>query len=279
MLDREEHIEQAFFFQTLRDRLAEDIPLQDLLVAVKDEVLADVRLPLAIDFLRTELLHCGALSSAMQRLSHYFTPFQTYIVTEAEDDRSRFDLRIGLDILRSEAAYKSETPTRPGLFLFQFESLCRNRLKYDEGLKAVSADPFYDTPWQQWILMVRRQIGIVDFADMVYVRSQYYASQHREKGLPLDLDESEILFGEREGRIAYANRRKEPLLMLAALQRQLGYPVVPRPSPVREAWDQLPQLSRRLDRLEQRLKLMEDEGRGGIDLAPFLARATENPPS
>jgi hypothetical protein len=194
---------------------------------------------------------------------------------ESEDDRSRFDLRIGLEILKSEAEYKESEITLPGLFLFQFEALCRNRLKYDEGLKAAAEDAAYTPPWRTWILTVRRQIGIVDFADMVYVRSQHYLSQHREKGTPCDLQEDAVLFGEREGRIALANRRKEPLLMLAALQRQLGYPTVPRPQPATDSLDQIPQLSRRIERLEQRLKLMEEESRGGIDIAKFFVSGRE----
>ena len=39
------------------------------------------------------------------------------------------------------------------------------------------------------------------------------------------------VFGEREGRIARANRGRDPLYLFAALQRQLGYPQVPRPTP------------------------------------------------
>jgi hypothetical protein len=280
MLDREEYIEQAFFFRTLRERLRENIPLQDLLLAVKEEVLAHTRLPMAIDFMRGELIHRGVLGTAMQRLSHYFSPYQAYIVSEADDDRSRFDFQIGLEILERESEYKSRQPTRSGLFMFQFESLCRNRLKYDPGLKAISEDPFFDKTWREWILTVRRQIGIVDFADMVYVRSQYYITEKQRRGLAADLAADQVLFGEREGRIALANRRKEPLLMLAALQRQLEYPAVPRPARAREGSDLVAQLARRMERLEQRMKLLDEESRGGIDLTRFFTppREEERPP-
>ena len=37
------------------------------------------------------------------------------------------------------------------------------------------------------------------------------------------------LFGEKEGKIARANRGRDPLYLFSALQRQLGYPEVPRP--------------------------------------------------
>ena len=182
MLDREEYVEQKFFFQTLRQRIAEDIPLQDLLASVGEEILATSRLPLAIDFLRSDLMLRGVLAPAMRQLGHYFAPFQTYVVEEAEDDRSRFDLRVGLEILEREAEYRAGDPTRAGLFFFQFEALCRNRLKYDPGLKAVSQDPAYDEPWRSWVLTVRRQVGIVDLADLVYVRSELYRERQRERG-------------------------------------------------------------------------------------------------
>ena len=182
MLDREEYIEQRFFFQTLRQRIAEDIPLQDLFSSVSEEILATSRLPLAIDFLRSDLMLRGVLAPAMRQLRHYFAPFQTYVVEEAEDDRSRFDLRVGLEILEREAEYRAGNPTRAGLFLYQFEALCRNRLRYDPGLKAISEDPAYDEPWRTWILTVRRQVGIIDLADMIYVRSELYRDRQRERG-------------------------------------------------------------------------------------------------
>jgi hypothetical protein len=269
MLEREEYIEQAFFFRTLRERLAEDIPLQALLAAIAEEILATSKLPLAIDFLRAELILRGVIGPAMELLAHYFTPFQAYVVREAEDDRSRFDFRIGLEILQREAEYKSGDPTPAGLFLYQFEALCRNRLRYDPGLKAISADPMYSQVWREWILIVRRQIGIVDFADMVYVRSQLYQVDRLARQMPPEISGDQVLFGEREGRIAWAHRQREPLLMLAAFQRQLGYPAVPRAARPAEPSDLLPQLSRRLERLEQRMKLMEEENRTGIDLTRF----------
>ena len=52
-----------------------------------------------------------------------------------------------------------------------------------------------------------------------------------------------ILFGEKEGKIARANRGRDPLYLFSALQRQLGYPEVPRP--------------RRPDEAEARIALIE----------------------
>jgi len=101
-------------------------------------VLATTKLPIAIDFLLGELRHEGVLGPAMSLLPHYFTPFQAFVVQESENDRLRFDLRIGLEILRREATYRAGEPTQQGVFLYQFESLCRHRLGYDRGLEAIA---------------------------------------------------------------------------------------------------------------------------------------------
>ena len=55
MLEREEYIEQAHLFRTLSERLTENVPMQELLAHVKQEILSTTRLPMAIDFLLTEL--------------------------------------------------------------------------------------------------------------------------------------------------------------------------------------------------------------------------------
>ena len=44
---------------------------------------------------------------------------------------------------------------------------------------------------------------------------------------------------------------------------------MPRPKPADETQQLLPQMLRRMERLETRLKLLEDEQRGGIDLTRF----------
>jgi hypothetical protein len=269
MLDREELVEQAYFFRVLGERLLLNMPMQEVLAAVREEILSTTKLPMAIDYMLGELRHSGAISVAMERLTHYFTPFQTFLVREAENERGRFDLRVALEVLRRECAYRAEGATPQGLFVYQFETLCRNRLGYDRGLAAVAADPMYDENWREWILTVRRQVGIVDFADMIYVRSQYYLMQRARRGEQDAAAEKPMLFGEKEGKIALANRQKDPLFLFSALQRQLNYPVVPRPKPPDEAPELLPQFMRRVERLESRVKLLEDEEKGGIDLSKF----------
>ncbi len=177
LLDREEYVEQAYFFRALRERLPQNQPLQEVLAQLGEEVLATTKMPLAIGFMLSELKHRGEIGTAMRKLAHYFTSFQTYVISEAENERGNFDMRMAIEILRYEAEYRSQGASRPGSFLYQFEALCRNRLRYERGLDAMADDPIYDEAWRTWLQTVRRQIGIVDIADLVYVRSQHYVNE------------------------------------------------------------------------------------------------------
>jgi hypothetical protein len=276
MLDREEYVEQAHLFHVVAERMRQNMAVQELLISVKEEILATTRLPLALDYLAAELKLIGVFSTAMARLAHYFTPFQTFIVAEAEDEGGKFDLSVALKVLEHEARYRAAGATPQGTFLYQFECLCRNRLGYDRGLEAIAGDPIFNDDWRDWILTVRRQVGIVDFVDMIYVRSERYLQDRRRQGLAGE-EGKPALFGEREGRIAWANRRKDPLLLFAALHRQLGYPAIPRLEPIDRSPEIIPNLLRRIERLETRIKLLEDEQKGGIDLAKFYGPGDKKP--
>jgi hypothetical protein len=269
LLDREEYIEQAYLFRTLRERIQQGIAAQDLLSTIREEILSTTKLPMAIDFLSAELRHRGGFAKGMKQLSHYFSPFQAFVIEEAEAERGKFDMLLALEILEREATYLADSPPRQGVFLYEFESISRNRLGYDRGLQAVADDPMFDAGWRDWILTVRRQIGLVDFAEMIYVRSEFYVQQQQRFDLEPPGTDKPVLFGEKEGKIALANRRKDPLLLFASLHRQLGYPEIPRHRRVDETPQILPQLIRRMERVEARLKLMEEEQKGGIDLTRF----------
>lgn len=271
MLPREEFVEQAYLFRILSERIHQDITLQDLLEQCRFEVLATTKLPLAIGFLLTELKHTGVIAPGMKRLQHYFTPFQTFVIEQSEQDVGQFDFTSALKVLRYEAEYRSNTDSMQGMFFYQFEVLCRNRLNYDRGLKAMSLDPIYSKDWHDWLLIVRKQLGIIDIADLIYGRSEdFVAYRKRHLGEDAEADYA-ILFGEREGKIAFANRRKEPLFLFAAMQRHLGYPAVPRREVRDSAIEMIPQMHRRLERLETRLKFMEEEQRQGIDITKFYS--------
>ncbi len=273
LLDREEYVEQAYFFRTLRERVLDGLPTQELLARIGDEILATTKLPLAIGYLNSELKMAGLMGPAMARLSHYFTPFQTVVIERAEQEvAGRFPMDQALLILEREAGYRAGEPTAAGLFIYQFEAVARNRLGYDRGLDAVSNDPFYDEPWRQYIQTVRARLGDVDFADLIYLRSEFLAADRRRRD-PKYRPKAPVLFGEKEGKIARANLGRDPLYLFAALQRQLGYPEVPRPKRPDESENRVLALEQKFAMLENRLKNLElDVGAQAADLSQVLVR-------
>ena len=58
------------------------------------------------------------------------------------------------------------------------------------------------------------------------------------------------------------------------MQRHLGYPEVPRPTQPDETHELIPQLARRVERLESRIKLMEEERQAGIDITRFYEKGS-----
>jgi hypothetical protein len=259
ILEVDEYIEQAYFFHTFRMRQQDGQPSQEILSRMHEEILSLTRLPLAIQFMATELKHTGMLSTAAARLNHYFTPFQAFVLGKAEEEGQRFSMPTALEVLEHEAHYRSNKPTPQGLFVYQFEVLCRNRLGYDDGLDAMMLDGFYDAAWRDYLEVVRRNIGEVEFADLVYIRSQVYAVEHQARESSLELPP--VLFGEKEGKIARANRGRDPLYLFAALQRHLNYPKVPFLRKQDNPLQQLPTLLAKLREVEQRLKQLENEAR------------------
>jgi hypothetical protein len=272
VLDSEEYIEQAYFFHTFRERLIDGMPSQEILERIGEELLSTTRLPLATSFLATEMKLTGLVGPAMTRLEHYFSPFQTYIITRAEDEGpSRFPFEQALLLLEREAKYKSETSSPPGLFVFQFEAIARNRLGYSRGLEAMAGDPAYSPDWSDYILTLRMRLGDVDFADLIYVRSAYLVTERRRYDSGFQ-PKFPTLFGEKEGKIARAHRGRDPVHLFAALQRQLGYPEVPRPKRPDELDARMSLLEQRVAQLENRLKVAELESPGDFDLSSLTVK-------
>src|SRR5947209_6065966 len=271
VLDREEYVEQAYLFRLLRERMAGKMAAQDVLERLHEEILSTTRLPYPVQFLATELKHSGLLSSGFARLPHYFTPFQAFVVSRTEQEGLRFSVETALLVLEREALYRAGEPTRPGLFVYQFETLCRNRLGYERGLLSMAGDPFYDAAWGEYIDLVRSQAGAIDFAELVYVCSDWHLKEKRraDPGYEPPL---QPLFSEKEGKIAKASMGRDPLFLFAALQRQLGYPEVPRARPRGDPVTQINALRAKIKELEIRLKLVEGEARGRVDLSEFMAR-------
>lgn len=266
--DHDESVEQAFFFRTFRERLAENLPAQEILTRAHEEVLSSTRLPMAVEFLATELKHSGRLSSGFARLSHYFTPFQTFVATQAEDEKQRLTMPKALEILEKEATYKSGNPTPAGLFVYQYETIARNRLGYDAGLAAVEGDPIYSTDWTAYISLIRRQAGVFDFADLVYLRSEQFVHDERRRKPGFE-PPVPPLFGVKEGKIAKASLGRDPLFLFAALQRQLGYPEVPRFKQKDDLGGRFDAFQNKMKELESRVRILEAEARGTFDPTQF----------
>lgn len=268
LLDREEYIEQAYFFRILRERMAENLAAQEVLEQLHQEILSTTRLPYAVQFLAAELKHSGLLSSGFARLPHYFTAFQTFVVRATENEGQRFSAETALLVLEREAHYRANNPTPASLFVYQFETLSRNRLGYDEGLEAMARDPLFDANWSDFLGWVRRQVGVVDFCDLVYLRSELFVREQRRTD-PHYEPPLVPLFGEKEGKIARASRGRDPLHLFAALQRQLNYPEVPRARPPDDINARMVGLQAKVRELEMRIRLLEAEMRGQVDLSEF----------
>jgi hypothetical protein len=271
VLEREEYIEQAYFFHAFRERLIDGLPAQDILSRIGEELLSTTRLPLAVSFLSSDIKGSGLMAPAMTRISHYFTPFQAHVVDQAEHDASRFAMEQALLVLEREAKFKAENPSLPALFVFQFEAVARNRLGYTKGLAAMAADPFYTEDWQDYILTLRSRLGDVDFADLIFVRSEYFVKE-RTRLNPDFVPKFPALFGEKEGKIARANRGRDPMYLFSALQRQLGYPEVPRPRRPDELEARVLLLEQKIAQLENRLKAAESGLQQDDDLAQVMVK-------
>ncbi len=274
VLEAEEYIEQAYFFHMFRERLIDGMPAQDILSHVGEELLSTTRLPMAVNFLLTEIKLSGLMGPALIRLQHYFAPFQTFVLKCAEQEVGRFTLDQALLVLEREANYRAKSPPPPGLFVYQFESIARNRLGYNPGLDAMAGDPLYNDDWRDYILTLRSRLGDVDFADLIYVRSAYFVTQQRRRLRDPDYQPKfPTLFGEKEGKIARANHGRDPIYLFAALQRQLGYPEVPRPRRPDELEARVALLEQRIKELENRIKAAESEGSGGgLDLSQLTVK-------
>jgi hypothetical protein len=271
VLEREEYIEQVYFFRALRDRLVDGLPSQEILAHIGEELLSMTKLPIAVSFLHTEMKGSGVMGPGMARISHYFTPFQAHVVSQAESDTSRFPMEQALLVLEREAKFKSEGPALAALFVFQFEALARNRLGYNKGLAAMAADPHYSEDWQDYILTLRTRLGDVDFADLIFVRSEQFVRE-RQRVNPEFVPKYPVLFGEKEGKIARANRGRDPMYLFAALQRQLGYPEVPRVKRADELESRVQFLELKITQLENRLKIAESDIHQDADLSQVLVK-------
>lgn len=274
-LDRDEYIEQAYFFAAIRERLADGYPAQEILARIGEELLSTTNLPRAVSYMQAECKLTGHIAPAMGAMPHYFSPFQTFVVEKAEAEIGRFDFDQALLILEREARYRAEGATPAGMFVYQFEAIARNRLGYRDGLRAMAGDDLFDDDWREYISTLLSRLGDVDFADLIFVRSEFFLKERRKKD-PAHQPKFPILFGEKEGKIARAHRGRDPAYLFSALQRQLGYPEVPRPKRYSEAEAKVNALEQRVIQLENRLKVLENEINGkDVDLSQVMVKPDE----
>lgn len=282
VLDREEYVEQTYFFRTFRDRLADNTPSQQILRSIGEEILATTKLPTAIEFMAAESEHTGLMSSAMKRLGHYFAPFQAFVIEQAELDTTKLTMEMALELLEREANYRAgdghkRVASADGLFIYQFEALSRNSLGFREGMQAIADDPLLDDNWREWVLRIRHELGTIEFAELVYTRSEQRVDdvnrrRQNEGNSETFTPSFPILFNKQAGRIAKANLKRDPLYMFAALQRQLDYPEVPRPERQQERPEFEPHVELRFQRLEAQLQMLEGEVRDDLDLSQFMPK-------
>ncbi len=117
--------------------------------------------------------------------------------------------------------------------------------------------------------MLQTRLGDVDFADLIFVRSSYFVEERRKTNPEFE-PKYPTLFGEREGKIARANRGRDPMYLFSALQRQLGYPEVPRPRRPDELEARVLLLEQKIAQLENRIKLAESELNQDGDLSQVV---------
>ena len=130
----------------------------------------------------------------------------------------------------------------------------------------------FNADWRDWIGKIRQSLGAVEFSEMIYSRSEFRVQDVRRRNDNPDYQPTyAVLFGLHEGRIAKANQGRDPLYMFSALQRHLGYPKVPRIKP-RAGTTLDPALEQRLQQLEARLRILEAEQSGKLDLSEFYVK-------
>ena len=271
VLEREEYIEQVYFFRTFRDRLIDGLPSQEILARIGEELLSTTKLPIAVSFLHIEMKGTGVMGPAHgadQSLFHAVPG------PRRQPGRERLEpVPDGASASRARARGQVQVggASLAALFVFQFEALARNRLGYNKGLAAMAADPLYTEDWQDYILTLRTRLGDVDFADLIFVRSEQFVRE-RQRLNPDFVAKFPMLFGEKEGKIARANRGRDPMYLFAALQRQLGYPEVPRTRRPDELDARVLLLEQKIAQLENRLKMAESDIHQDVDLAQVLVK-------
>ncbi|MEZ6078706.1 MAG: hypothetical protein R3C56_24435 [Pirellulaceae bacterium] len=103
------------------------------------------------------------MSGGMAMLKHYFVPFQTFLIAEAETDRRTFRL----PNCPANPGRRIQSTHRRAIYFGRFVLLpVRSYLSQSSQLRSrtkrpASEDPAYPPAWQEWLLILR-QLGLVD---------------------------------------------------------------------------------------------------------------------
>ena len=271
-LDREEYIEQAYCFRTFRERLDDNTPAQEILRSLSEELLATTNLPKAIDFLRGEILHAGRISPGMARLAHYFTPFQTLRHVAGRGGAVAIRPEDGPLGLGAAGRIPGRIADSGGALHLSIRVHCPQPARLrprDEGDFRRSRSSTrrggtgFSRPGCGWGRPISASSSITARSNI---------SPSGGNGTPTTSRRIPILFSVQEGRIAKANRGKDPLYMFAALQRQIGHPAAPRRRAKETGPIIHPALEQRLQRIETRLKILDSEVKGEFNLSDFYVK-------
>ena len=129
----------------------------------------------------------------------------------------------------------------------------------------------YDANWQDYVLLVRRQLGAVEFCDLVYLRSEYYVVDQRRQNADYEPPVAAAL--RREGR---QDRQGQPRPGSAVSVRRPAAPARLSGGAALQAarrhGAKLAALVQKVKDLETRIKLVEGEVKGHVDLSQFLVK-------
>ena len=146
----------------------------------------------------------------MSRLSHYFLLIRPLSFNRlkmiAVDSTCKLPW---LSCNRRQISYRIRRPRS-----FSINSRRLRRLPFDRT-SAMAKDPIFDPDWSEWIYIVRRQVGIVDLADLIFGERSLFRAVSATWPKVM-----RSLATKRADRWAIGTN---PLLLFAALQRHLGY--------------------------------------------------------
>ena len=269
VLDREEYIEQAYFFRASASGSPTTCRPRTSSPRLHEELLTTTRLPYAVQFLAAEIKHTGPARQRVREAAALLHPFQAFVIRQAEEEKQRFPMADGAAGAGTRGRVPGRAADQPGLFVYQFETIARNRLGYIDGLAAMAADPLYDADWRATSTSSAGRSATSTSRDLVYLRSELYVTEQRRANPAYEPSRAAALRRE-GGEDRQGQPRPRPAVPVrraaAATRLPRGAAVTQRDDGKTRSWSKI---ETKLRELETRLKLAEGELRGNIDLSQF----------